>query len=318
MAATNTIIGFGDSLTEGCDVHLEGQDDCGSWISGYGYEVELQSLLTNNGWETTVNNFGRGGEQAWEGVNRLDSVLGSFCNLGADYILLLEGTNDLLHGADGMNVKFNLGVMIDKSRAKGVEPLLATITPDTDPEHSYKDIPLMNDYIRQLAGEKNVVLVDQYNTVNPYWDRYTNPKGCYEDLLHPNPSGFDAMGSIWYASLSDMPVQTGESDAYYNYAVVNGTIDVPAVQFSGLAFQYGESVTKGKSVAVDLDSLAGSGKVAVAARIDDLKPDTTYYYRLVSIAADGEFNHGGRTYSFTTRSSPAFSSWLMLLLNSKP
>ena len=313
LCETKTIIAFGDSLTEGCDVHLEGYGDCG-WIGGYGYQKELLTLLTQNDWDHTVNNFGRGGETTTEGVNRLDSVLGELCNQGADYILLLEGTNDLLHGADGMNVKFNLGVMVDKSRAKGIEPLLATIPPDSEPDHSYKNIPLMNDYIRQLAVEKNIVLVDQYNALEPRWDVYTNPRGCYNDLLHPNSTGFDAMGSVWYDSLSDLPVQTGESDASYDFAIVNGFVDVTDVQFTDLVFQYGEDVTKGKTVVVDPDSIVGTGIVSVAARIEDLKPETTYYYRLISINGN-EFNHGGRTYSFTTRSSPGVSSWLMLLLN---
>jgi len=195
------IIGFGDSLTEGCDVQTGG--DCG-WVGGTGYTGELELLLTSNGYNYNVYNFGRGGETTTEGVNRIDTVLDEACNQGAKYILILEGTNDLLHGASGLDVKFNLGIMIDKSRAKGVEPLLATITPDPNPEHAYKNIPLMNTYIRALAAKQDVVLVDLYAAMYPYWDTYTNPRACYNDLLHPNPTGFDAMAAVWYATLAEL------------------------------------------------------------------------------------------------------------------
>ncbi len=197
------IIGFGDSLTEGCDVLSGG--DCG-WVGGTGYTGELESLLTSNGYNYNVYNFGKGGETTADALTdgRFDSVLNETCNQGAKYILLLEGTNDLLHGASGLDVKFNLGEMIRKSRDKGVEPLLATITPDPNPEHSYKNIPLMNDYIRALAAEKDVVLVDLNSAMAPYWDTYTNPRACYNDLLHPNPTGFDAMAAVWYATLAEL------------------------------------------------------------------------------------------------------------------
>jgi len=199
-----SIIAFGDSLTEGCDVQLPSDSECG-WVGGYGYENELNSLLDNNGFSRfTVYNYGQGGETTAEGVNRIDSVLNDACNKDADYILIMEGTNDLLHHLGWVDVLFNLDIMIDKSRDMGIEPLLATLTPD--PEHEYKDIPLMNEKIREYAANKNpqVILVDQYNALAPNWDDYTNPRGCYGDLLHPNTTGFDAMGSVWYGSLSKL------------------------------------------------------------------------------------------------------------------
>ena len=198
--APGTIISFGDSLTEGCDVY-SGQ--CG-WerSSSMGYQLELESLLQNSHRNYEVQNFGRGGETARDGLKRIDSVIVELCNARAEYILLLEGTNDLLHGARGEDVKFYLSIMIDKSRAHGLVPLLATLPPDTEPDHRYKDIPLMNEYIRDLASEKGVTLVDLYNKMNPYWDSFT--PGCYGDNLHPNAGGFKAIGGIWFESLADM------------------------------------------------------------------------------------------------------------------
>jgi lysophospholipase L1-like esterase len=194
------IIGFGDSVTEGCDVFA---GNCGWDRSGkLGYEVELESQLQKSDRNYVVNNFGSGGETARDGLDRIEPVMDEFCNYGAEYILILEGTNDLLHGARGVDVKYYLGLMVDKSRTHGLVPLLATITPDPNPSHSYKNIPLMNEYIRDLASEKDVPLVDLYNEMNPFWDIYT--PGCYGDRLHPNETGFKAMGQIWFESLAEL------------------------------------------------------------------------------------------------------------------
>lgn len=206
LSQTKIIIGFGDSLTEGCGnevstcgVTCRPGDDC------YDYEQSLQSLLTQHYYDFTINNFGQGGETTADALSdpyRFDSVLNNPCNADAEYILIVEGTNDLLHEADGLDVKFNLGVMIDKSRARGLIPLLATIPPD--PEHDYKNIPLMNEYIVALAAEKDVILVDLYSALEPDWSVYTDPRACYNDLTHPNKSGFDAMGTVWYETLSEV------------------------------------------------------------------------------------------------------------------
>ncbi len=199
------IIAYGDSLTEGCNVEEAVLCDTNiyRWLGGTGYVGNLTALLTENNYNAVVYNFGKGGETVVDSLSapyRFDAALNALCNEGAEYILIQEGTNDLLHGANGLDVKFNLGIMIDKSRARGLTPLLATLTPD--PDHDFKGIELMNTWIRELAVEKDVVLVDQYNALAPHWDVYTNPRACYGDLLHPNATGFDAMGAVWYQSLS--------------------------------------------------------------------------------------------------------------------
>lgn len=194
------IIGFGDSLTEGCDVYA-GQ--CGWERTGEsGYEIELVKLLQNSDRDYIVNNFGHGGETAKDGVARIGQVMAEPCNEGAEYVLVLEGTNDLLHGSRGEDVKYYLALIIDQIVAKGLVPLLATLTPDAEPGHSYKDIPLMNEYIRDLAQEKNVSLVELYGQMEPDWGSYT--PGCYGDLLHPNVYGFQTIGKIWFDSLADL------------------------------------------------------------------------------------------------------------------
>ncbi|MBU0664966.1 MAG: SGNH/GDSL hydrolase family protein [Proteobacteria bacterium] len=180
---------------------------CDGWDDGdYNYPVYLEALYKAEGRDSTVKNFGKGGETTPDGVNRLDTVLNSSCNPKVDYVLLLEGTNDLFFHNDPSVISFNLGVMIDKVRAKGIEPVLATITPDDD--HTWKEIEQTNELIRSLASAKGVILVDQYNALKPYWYWYTHPEGCYGDHLHPNAKGFNAIATTWYTSIPKPTART--------------------------------------------------------------------------------------------------------------
>ncbi len=201
IALSQTLIAFGDSLTEGCGVSRQG---CDGWDAGdYNYPVYLEALFKAEGRETTVKNFGKGGETTSEGVNRLEAVLNNSCNPEIDYVLLLHGTNDLFHHTDPEVVYFNLGVMIDKIRAMNIEPILGTITPDDD--NDWKEIERANNLIRQLAVDKDVILVDQYNAVKQFWYWYTNPGGCYGDRLHPNQKGFYAIATAWHEAIPKPP-----------------------------------------------------------------------------------------------------------------
>jgi lysophospholipase L1-like esterase len=216
FGGSKIIIAFGDSLTEGCG---NMDSPCGfiprPGDITYDYEVPLQVLLSENNHDYTVINFGLGGQTTVSDLAypyRFDSVINNDCNEDAKYILIMEGTNDLFHHVNKSAIQFNLGSMIDQSLAKGLIPLVATITPDKTPGAEYKGIPEMNTLIRQLVEEKvaegkDVILVDQYNELEPDWYAYTNPRGCYsvfdpDDQLHPNASGFSAMGTVWYESLA--------------------------------------------------------------------------------------------------------------------
>lgn len=201
--SAETLVAFGDSLTEGCGTPGSYMWSCG-WEYKYPtYPAELEFFFQGSGWENrsiAVKNFGKGGETTAEGVNRIDTVLSDPCVPQIEYVLLLQGTNDLFFHESPATVRFNLGVMIDKIRAKGARPAIATLTPD--PDHPWKDITLLNDEIRSLAAEKGALLIDLYTALADDWYWYTNPPGCYQDQLHPNPEGFRAIASVWYDSLA--------------------------------------------------------------------------------------------------------------------
>jgi lysophospholipase L1-like esterase len=212
LVSGQVLIAFGDSLTEGCGV--SGQyyyDYYDGWVGRNDtYPLYLELSLQQLDQDITVKNFGYGGELTSEGVSRLDFVLyytndQPMNNLPPSYFLLMEGTNDLLFHIDTSTVRFNLSLMIDKIRAKGSEPVLASITPD--PDHTWKEITKMNDQIRSLASEKNVLFVDQYNELVNNWYEYSNPSGCYNDHTHPNTLGFQAIAAVWYKNLHDVIIK---------------------------------------------------------------------------------------------------------------
>jgi lysophospholipase L1-like esterase len=311
------LIAFGDSLTAGCYYQYE-QDWCGQQpitTNAYSYIKYLEVFFHDDGQAATVKNFGVGGEQTSEGVNRIDSVLAEVCNQCVDYFLLFEGTNDLLHHKDESVIYYNLGLMIDKVRARGIQPILATLPPD--PDHTWKPIGRMNDYIRQLAVEKDVELVDLYNVLGGSWPWYTYPRGCYEDRTHPNEIGFYDMAGAWYNILYNLPLLTGTNKTYFTSAKVYGSVDSSRNSVADLVFQYGEDCAMDK-LAFPPHVLIENGKVLIEARISGLKPSTLYYYRLIATKnVNGEtvvINGGTKT--FITTSEPNLP-WLMLLLNNR-
>lgn len=202
------ILSFGDSLTQGC--YLSSEGTCGKESDGqgspYGYPSWLQIFIAESGIEAVVRNFGHGGEKTDEGVGRLASVLNNPCTGNASYVLILEGTNDLLASgyADPETIRFNLEAMVNQVVQYGKQPLLATIPPDIG--HPFKLIEEMNDLIRQLAAKReDVILVDLYSSLVGSWYDYIYPQGCYQDETHPNIGGFQAMAGVWYSSIMALP-----------------------------------------------------------------------------------------------------------------
>lgn len=157
-----TIVAFGDSIT-----------------AGYGGPAPYSSHLRNMvGSCATIINRGEGGEFTTRGVSRISKELARY---RPNYILIMEGANDAKAGISASAVKFNLGVMIDKSRAYGAVPILSTITPNT--RDSGITVNFHNAAIRVLASEKKVALVDTHENVIGNWPHLTL------EGLHPNSAG---------------------------------------------------------------------------------------------------------------------------------
>jgi len=178
------IIAFGDSITQGSI------DPAGSDLGGY--PLVLQQIYDNNGLAVHVYNEGLHAERTSAGVSRISSVLN---RRPANFLLLLEGANDVIAGISHQTLVQNLGIMIDKCLAKGVSPLVATLTP----EEKYGNTPIIsstiNPEIKALAAQKNVTLVDLYSVVADSWPAWS------WDGLHPNYDGMNAIAYAWYGHL---------------------------------------------------------------------------------------------------------------------
>ena len=184
-AETYTVDAFGDSITAGWWVYARDGNGC---MGCGGYEPALQSLLKSAGREAVVKNWGKGGETTDHGASRVDIVIALD---KPRYMLLMEGTNDLLFLSPD-TVRKNMARMVDISLARGVTPILGTITPD-----SRKDKPISqtNALLRELATQKQIALADHYTAVKDNWSSLT------ADGLHPNSAGYAKMAEVWFDAM---------------------------------------------------------------------------------------------------------------------
>lgn len=117
-----------------------------------------------------------------------------------DVVLIHLGTNDVYEFASLTDAKESLRTVIGQLRAANPEVviLLAQIIPIDDPA-SADDVPILNGYIAELAGEETtdsspVVLVDAFTGYDPVTMSQI-------DGLHPNELGEQQIASRFFASM---------------------------------------------------------------------------------------------------------------------
>ena len=141
MQIGDEYIGIGDSITAGQgdnfaadDISDDGRD------SGGGYEPILNDLLSaDTGFANVVKNEGVGGRTSAAAVNKMSGMLNA--HPGADFVLLLFGTNDSkpdapvpsglhLHPGDAgyaSSYKANMQALISAAVARGMLPVVAKV-----------------------------------------------------------------------------------------------------------------------------------------------------------------------------------------------
>lgn len=205
------IIAFGDSITKGvkdddgtyaCNATKCDVDECNC-----GYPPRLEVLLQNSlsSPDIVVINEGNPGETTVGGLERLPEVLEGG---NSDYVLLLEGVNNIFNIQDG-HIESELGAIIPKLeemvklvKASGATPLIATLTPTSGLVHGTFNpaIKKINPMIAELAAGEGIVLVDLHAAffAAGYID-YNNDGGLLsdEDGLHPNGAGYDVIAQAW-------------------------------------------------------------------------------------------------------------------------
>lgn len=187
------IIAYGDSIT------------FGRGSSTGGYPPKLDALLENAGISSSVYNRGVPGEDTSQGLARLSGVINS---RPADYILIMEGTNDIWIGLSVQTTVFNLGAMVDRSRASGLVPIVANLTPDTNANAAFKNISTTyNPAIRSMASQRGVRFADMYAAVASNWGALN------ADNLHPNDAGYQIIARTWFNALNLQPPSSASSSS---------------------------------------------------------------------------------------------------------
>ena len=205
--ATDNILAFGDSITEGviatgctwvitltsqsvwCDVRYDG-----------GYPSRLRGMLQTEypNQTITVNNGGVGGELTGTGKGRLPSTL----RASNDLVVIMEGVNDLNAGVLYGTIVGNLRAMVQTAKAAGKKVMLGTVLPAVtvtidDLPYTKSDNAAINELNRRLrivAGEEDVILADFHASfLKP---GINTASLLSEDGLHPSPAGYDRMADL--------------------------------------------------------------------------------------------------------------------------
>lgn len=289
------IIGFGDSITKGTP-YVEGTGGKGRRVGGY--EPELEELLNNAGVnEAYVYNWGLGGENTLSGALRFSSVLEEHPE--ADYVLILEGTNDESQFGVDTTIR-HLELMIHEVQDRGMKPVIGTLPPDTG-NGSDKERMVHSEYnpaIKELAEETGTILADQYAALNPNWGSLTG------DGTHPNRAGYEIMAQVWFEVISFPEATTKAADGVGDtFAVVNGVIDpnhFPTYYY----FEYGDTTAYGYKTPI-MDAGSEKAEIAASVSLDELSENTIYHFRLD--AYNSQNTVYGEDLTFQTEEAPSSS-----------
>jgi lysophospholipase L1-like esterase len=188
------VAAFGDSITRGWNYET---DDANGRANNGGYIPGLQSQLNQNNWgsgsSVTVYNWGHPGEYVHtEGQNRFPSPV---LNNHPDYVLILEGTNDLALGWEGPSTISNsLNAIVLAVIADGGVPMIGTMLPRFDNKASDSSIRDLNDHIRTNAAVTNTDVAEFYSASS-------NWNSLMWDGLHPNLTGYSLMADVWFDTM---------------------------------------------------------------------------------------------------------------------
>ena len=133
-------------------------------------------------------NGGVGGDKSDDGVRRIDEWLAR--NPDARLWVLGYGTNDAAGDAsDASRFKANLQTMIDRVRAAGRVPILATIPFASDGHHRH--IPRFNEAIDEL---RRVNALPRGPDLYAWFAQHPDE---LKDGLHPSDAGIGSINRLW-------------------------------------------------------------------------------------------------------------------------
>lgn len=189
----NRYLAFGDSIT--CTPACTDMTFLSSASEGDPYPTKLEQTLDVRVAQSEVINAGLSGEGTLGGSER---ITGKVTTYRPQYVLILEGTNDVTRGKEPVEVRANLQTMIDNARqtagVSGVEVMLATIIPRTDDLND--ETEQMNALaVHPAAQSRGVPVCDLWGAMIrlPNWPSLLEPDG-----KHPNDTGRAFIAHTFY------------------------------------------------------------------------------------------------------------------------
>jgi lysophospholipase L1-like esterase len=190
----------GDSITAGS------HDDISA--DGIGFEPVLSGLLTTSkGYPNMVANEGVSGSRSADGAAAISGTLSR--HPAAKYYLVMYGSNDaivpavpsgrgLLPGDPGYagSYKDNMQRIVSAILAAGKIPYLAEVPYTSDPLRSNEMIFEYNAAVDELFIANDIRV-----TPPPFYSHFLNHPGELDDGLHPNGTGYQSMGNLWFSVL---------------------------------------------------------------------------------------------------------------------
>jgi len=210
-STTGTVVLFGDSITDGrCSTRTEHGALAGvvqkDLYRRFG-DILVERLAALPASESKAlaneaiagNRISTGGGTGPEALARMDRDV--LARQNVTHVVFFEGTNDIAGGADAMSVIAGTQEVIDRAHAAGVKIIGVTIIPRGSANGFTNTMEqqriAVNDWIRKKANFDGIIdfaelLKGAVVSVNGALQ--IRPEYSCFDGIHPNDSGYDAMG----------------------------------------------------------------------------------------------------------------------------
>jgi lysophospholipase L1-like esterase len=178
-----TFVFLGDSITQAAS-------------TPEGYITLIQSFCGINGYDIKAINAGIGGHKSNDMLARLEKDVLSH---NPDWVSISCGVNDVWHqfkpepsGVSLSDYKKNITEIVERCQKSGAKVLLLTATPiyeDLNSEQNKKLRPY-NDFLRELAKEKKLILCDLFAAFEKLYEKKLNGDNLLTtDGVHMLPRG---------------------------------------------------------------------------------------------------------------------------------
>lgn len=157
-----------------------------------GFQPDINQLFAQKGITANVYNWGFNGEESWQLVTRVTQAMNS---RAADTVFIMAGVNDLNDNVSTQTTAFNVEMMIDRVKDRGLVPIVGTITPHLGESYYNPKILQINALIRASANNKKVAVAEHYQALITNWSAYNSGDG-----LHVNDSGDVVLATQWFAA----------------------------------------------------------------------------------------------------------------------